>query len=70
MVVLTLFHSFDKLERHLIFIHSESVVDYTAADNMTKQEDEDFLICKAFSERCDRKFIERLKSQYGLDLDL
>ncbi|RIA93155.1 hypothetical protein C1645_735791 [Glomus cerebriforme] len=32
------FKSFDKLVQHLVFIHSESVVDLTATDDMTKQE--------------------------------
>ncbi|GES92171.1 sal-like protein 3 [Rhizophagus clarus] len=69
------FESFDKLERHLIFIHRDSVVDNTATDDMTKQEkgdtfeseNEDYVICKALAELCDRKFVEEQKAFYGLE---
>ncbi|RIA95494.1 hypothetical protein C1645_757399 [Glomus cerebriforme] len=32
------FRSFDKLERHLIFIHRERVLDFTDIDDMMGQE--------------------------------
>ncbi|CAB4414119.1 hypothetical protein RhiirA5_360238 [Rhizophagus irregularis] len=73
------FRSFDKLERHLIFIHRERVLDFTDTDDMTGQEEgdtsedenEDYLICKALFKRCDREYAERLIAQYGLeDFDL
>jgi len=36
-----------------------------------EDENEDYVICKAFAKRCDRKFIEEQKAFYGLeDLDL
>ncbi|GBB98525.1 hypothetical protein RclHR1_03250019 [Rhizophagus clarus] len=69
------FRSFDKLERHLIFIHRERVLDFTDTDDMIEQgkddssedEHEDYLICKALFKHCDREFAERLIAQYGLE---
>ncbi|CAG8722693.1 1695_t:CDS:2, partial [Funneliformis caledonium] len=69
------FVSFDKLERHLIFIYRDSVVDNMATDDITKQEkgvtfdeeSEDYLLCKAFAKLCDWEFIEEQKAFYGLE---
>ncbi|CAB4398875.1 hypothetical protein RhiirA5_487046 [Rhizophagus irregularis] len=72
------FGSFGKLERHLIFIHRDSVIDFTATNDMTKREkgdtfedeDDDYAICKALAEQCDLEFIKEQKAFYGLeDLD-
>uniref|UniRef100_U9V780 FBX41/ZN365 C2H2-type zinc finger domain-containing protein n=1 Tax=Rhizophagus irregularis (strain DAOM 181602 / DAOM 197198 / MUCL 43194) TaxID=747089 RepID=U9V780_RHIID len=73
------FGSFDKLKQHLIFIHHDSIVYYVVTDDMMKQEkgdtfedeNEDYVICKAFAKHCDREFIVGQKSFYGIeDLDL